>query len=146
MTAPRFATTGRADGWHVVPYEITWRDLDAAGHVNNAVFFTLFEWGRTRYWLDLEGGGKPDDVKFIVARAECNFRRQLEMMDRILIRTRIGEIRSSSFDFESELRMEADGTVAADGKVIAVLFDWENNSKRPVSKEMREKIAVFQKE
>src|SRR5687768_7735737 len=40
------------DGWFVVPHQVIFRDLDAIGHVNNAVFFTFFEWARTLLWFD----------------------------------------------------------------------------------------------
>ncbi|HEY0592446.1 MAG TPA: acyl-CoA thioesterase, partial [Thermoanaerobaculia bacterium] len=70
MSAGRADLASRwRDGWHIVPWQVTWRDLDAAGHVNNAVFLTYFEWGRTRYWMELHGGANgPESIGFIVAR------------------------------------------------------------------------------
>jgi acyl-CoA thioesterase FadM len=65
-----------SDGWYVVPHQAIFRDLDAIGHVNNAVFFTYFEWARALFWFDLTGGSRPFDLGFIVARAECDFRRR----------------------------------------------------------------------
>jgi acyl-CoA thioester hydrolase len=132
------------DGWHVVPWNVTFRDLDAIGHVNNAVYFTYFEWGRTRYWFDLRGGSKPFDIGFIVARAECDFRLQLGM-ERITIATRVGEMRVSSMDFLAEVRRE-DGAVAASGKVVVVLYDWAKEAKTPITDELRSAIRSFQGE
>ena len=57
------------DGWFLVPWQVIFRDLDAFGHVNNATFFTYFEWGRARLWFSLTGGGVASDIGFIVARA-----------------------------------------------------------------------------
>ncbi len=131
-------------GWHVVRWEVIFRDLDAIGHVNNAVYFTYFELGRTRYWFDLIGGARPFDIGFIVARAECDFRAQL-VMEPIEIATRVGEMRTSSVDFHSEVR-KADGTVAASGKVVVVLYNWETRSKTPIPDELRRKVRAFQQE
>jgi acyl-CoA thioester hydrolase len=131
-------------GWHVVPWNVIFRDLDAIGHVNNAVYFTYFEWGRTRYWFDLTGGAKPFDIGFIVARAECDFRAQL-VMEPIEIATRVGEMRTSSIDFHSEIR-KADGSVAATGKVVVVLYDWATGSKTTIPDELRRKVRAFQGE
>jgi acyl-CoA thioester hydrolase len=136
--------TGWRDGWHVVPWNVIFRDLDGLGHVNNAVYFTYFEWGRTRYWFDLTGGHRPFDIGFIAAHAECDFRAQL-MLEPIEIATRIGEMRTSSMDFHSEIR-KAGGTVAAVGKVVVVLFDWATQSKTAISDELRRKVRAFQKE
>jgi acyl-CoA thioester hydrolase len=128
------------DGWHVVPHQVIFRDLDAFGHVNNAVFFTYFEWGRALYWFALTGKSAPGDIDFIVARAECDFKQQISL-ETIEICTRIGEMRSSSFDFHCELRKRG-GEVAAVGKVVVVLFDWARQSKVAISDELRRKVAV----
>lgn len=131
------------DGWHVVPHQVLFRDLDAFGHVNNAVFFTYFEWGRTAYWFDLTGGVLAHDIGFIVARAECDFRLQIEL-EQIEIATRVGEMRHSSFVFESEIRKGDGRQIAATGKVVVVLFDWETNSKKAIDDALRERIGSFQ--
>jgi acyl-CoA thioester hydrolase len=138
---PRFV-----DGWHVVPYQVIWRDLDAMGHVNNSVFFTYFEWGRTRYWLELNGGGAPSDIGFIVARASCDFKAELGLADRIEIRTRIGEMRNTSLDFLSEIRTSNGEVIAARGTVVAVLYSWADKAKLPITRELRERVDAFQGE
>lgn len=128
-----------SDGWYVVPYHVIFRDLDSYGHVNNAVFLTYFEWGRTLLWFDLTGKSGPRDIDFIVARAECDFRRQLTL-EPIEIATRVGEMRTSSMDFHSEIRT-SDGALAAAGRVVVVLYDWARQSKVPISDELRRKVS-----
>jgi len=129
----------------VVPYTVMWRDLDGLGHVNNAVYLTLFELARTRYWIDLRGGSGHDvrAIEFIVARAECDFKLQLSLLDEIELCTRVGEIRNSSFDFFYEIKRQ-NGDVAATGTVVVVLFDWEKNQKRIISQELKEEIRKFE--
>lgn len=141
----QFAESGWENGWFEIPYEIEWRDVDGIGHVNNVTYFTFFEIGRTRYWQALSGTTGIRELQFIVAHAECNFRVQLELAQRIVIRTRIGEMRNSSFDFVYEIRTEDGRELAADGKVVAVFFSWTENRKVPITDELREKINAFQK-
>jgi acyl-CoA thioester hydrolase len=124
---------------------VTWRDLDAMGHVNNAVYFSYFEWARTKYWLELAGSIDPHAIAFIVARAECDFRQQLSLADEITIGVRIGDMRTSSFDFVYEIRKESDGSVAALGKVVVVHFSWEENAKVPISEALRQRVKQFQR-
>jgi acyl-CoA thioester hydrolase len=128
----------------VVPIEVTWRDLDAIGHVNNAVYFSYFEWARTKYWFDLNGRVGTRDLDFIVAHAECDFRRQLSLAEQIDVCVRIDGIRNSSFDFVYEIRTGHGGEVAATGKVTAVLYSWHRAEKMQFSPELREKIRRFQ--
>ncbi|HEX8620002.1 MAG TPA: thioesterase family protein [Thermoanaerobaculia bacterium] len=128
------------DGWYVVPLHVMFRDLDAFGHVNNAVFFTYFEWGRTQLWFDITEGKRALDIGFIVAHAQCDFKLQIGL-EPIEIATRIGEMRNSSLDFVCEIRKNNGNDVAATGKVVVVLYDWARRSKIPISDELRRKVA-----
>jgi acyl-CoA thioester hydrolase len=140
---PAQAVSGWVNGWYVVPYQVMFRDLDTFGHVNNAVYFSYFEFARTKLWLELSGGRDARDVGFIVARAECDFRQQLAM-ESIEICVRIGEMRSSSLDFLSEIRKGDGGQIAAAGKVVVVLFDWEAQKKVAISDDLRRKVMSLQ--
>jgi acyl-CoA thioester hydrolase len=130
------------DGWFVVPFHVMFADIDAFGHVNNAVYFTYFEWGRTQLWFELTQWGGATDIGFIVARAECDFKKQLAL-EPIEILTRIGTMGTSSLEFLCEIRT-ASGEVAATGRVVTVLFDWERNAKTPISEDLRRKVAELQ--
>jgi acyl-CoA thioester hydrolase len=141
----QFSESGWDEGWFVVPHEVEWRDIDGVGHVNNVTYFSYFEVARTRYWHVLTGDTSIRELKFIVARAECNFRLQLEIAQRIRIGVRIGEMRNSSFDFLYEIRTEHGRELAADGKVVVVHFSWDENRKTPITDDLREKINTFQK-
>ena len=140
MREPAHAVRGWRDGWYVVPYHVVWRDVDAFAHVNNAVYFTYFETARTLLWQELTGRSGPRDIDFIVARAECDFRHQIGM-EPIEICVRIGEMRRSSLDFVYEIRKEGGQLLAASGKVVVVLFDWEKQAKVPIDEELRRKAA-----
>jgi acyl-CoA thioester hydrolase len=133
-----------SDGWFVVPYEVVWRDLDALGHVNNAVFFTYFEIARTKLWFDLLGGSSVSDISFIVVRAECDFRREMQLGERFEIRTRIGSMGTTSIEFLSEIRKGDGEDVAASGRTVGVLFSWEKRSRLPIPEELRTAVAEKQ--
>ena len=130
------------EGWFVVPYHVLFGDIDAFGHVNNAVYFTYFEWGRTQLWFELTEWGGALDIGFILAHASCDFKKQLAM-EPIEIRTRIGEMRTSSIEFLSEIR-RSDGEVAATGRVVAVLYDWERQAKKVIGDDLRVRVAALQ--
>ena len=139
------AGSGWRDGWYIVPWQVIFRDIDTFGHVNNAVYFTYFEWARTSMWLELTGGSKSTDVSFIVVRAECDFRQQISM-EPIEIRVRIGDMRTTSFDTHYEIRTSNGQQIAAIGKVVVVLFDWKKQMKTAITDELRKKVRLFQKE
>src|SRR5207237_7013716 len=115
------------------------------GHVNNAVYFTYFEWARTSMWLELTGGSRSTDVSFIVVRAECDFRQQISM-EPVEIRVRIGDMRTTSFDTHYEIRTSNGQQIAAIGKVVVVLLDWKKQMKTAITDDLRKKVRLFQKE
>jgi len=125
-------------GWFVVPWQVIFRDIDAFGHVNNAVYLTYFEWARARLWFELTGGSLASDIGFIVARAEIDFKAQIGL-EAIEIAVRITEMRTTSFDTVYEIR-KSNGVIAATGKVVVVLFDWKANAKTPIPEELRRKV------
>ena len=168
---PAHAVNAWRDGWYVVPWQVTFRDVDSFGHVNNAVYFTYFEWARTQLWFAITGGSEPRDIGFIVARAECDFKQQIGM-EPIEVLVRIDAMRSTSVDFIYEIRKtgkaaEIDargfksssgsiieggrdargpGALAATGRVVVVLFDWSSQSKIAVSNELRHRVRMLQRE
>ena len=125
--------------WYVVPYDVPFRDIDYFGHVNNAIYFSYFEWARTLLWFELMGGRDPRDIGFIVARAECDFRAQLGM-EPIEIAVRVAAMRTTSLDFAYEIRRSRGGQIAAVGIVVVVVFDWKTRSKTPIPEELRRKV------
>ena len=129
------------DGWYVVPLHVVFRDLDLYGHVNNAVFLTYFETARTLLWFEITGRRGAGDLDFIVAHAECDYRRQIDL-EPIEICIRVGEIRNTSFETVYEIRKNSGTEVAATGRVVVVLFDWARQSKLVIDDEMRRKLAA----
>jgi acyl-CoA thioester hydrolase len=145
VSEPRHAASGWKDGWYVVPYDVLFRDLDAFGHVNNAVYLTFFEWARTRLWFEITGGVNVHDISFIVARAECDFRAQIAM-EPIEILVRISELRTTSFDFVYEIRRTNDNELAATGRVVVVFYDWKTKTKVVIDEDLRRRVREFQRE
>lgn len=126
--------------WYVVPYDVIFRDLDYFGHVNNAVYLTYFEWARAVFWFDmLEVEGLPGDIGFIVARAECDFRRQIGM-ERIEIGVRISAMGNTSLTFEYQIWRDRGAEIAATGKVVVVLFDWQTRSKMAITEDLKRRM------
>lgn len=142
----QFAESSWVDGWWTVPYQVPWRDVDTAGHVNNAIYFSWFEWARTNYWLTLRDRADWKGIDFVVARAECNFRKQVAIMEKVELRTRINRVGNSSLEFANEVRRHGSGELVADGVVVVVMYSWDENCKLPVDDALRARIREFQKE
>jgi acyl-CoA thioester hydrolase len=111
---------------------VRFRDCDAMGHVNNAVFSTYLEEAR----IDVLGGLRP----FILARVEIDFRSQLRAGEEVEIGTRCSRVGTKSFDLEHELR--SDGRVVAEARSVLVAYDYETESSVPLSAALRARLSA----
>lgn len=124
---------------HDIEIEVRFSDIDAYGHVNNAVFFTYLETARTRLFLEkfIEFG--DDGLLFLVAKAECEYRKPIDLADRVIVSMHIARIGNSSFDIDYRLH-DNNGTTYAEANTVMVCYDRKQN--RPVSVPAELKSAV----
>ena len=116
-----------------VELQTRWRDLDAFGHVNNAVFATYIETARgilfKRWNLPFNGAGQS----LIVASITIDYHQQLKHPSDIIVGQKISRIGTSSFDIESSIfnRTNTSESVAS-AKVTVVCFDFDQQKSVPV--------------
>jgi acyl-CoA thioester hydrolase len=115
---------------------VRFRDVDAMGHVNNAVFLTYIEEARIAYLLRF--GAEVGDM--ILARVEIDFRAPLRAGDEIEIGVRPADVGTKRFELEYEVR-SADA-VAAEAKTVIVSFDYEAGRSVDVPEAWREALAA----
>ena len=118
---------------------VRFRDVDALGHVNNAVYLTYFEEARAAWLLEL-GLAEGHDFPIIIARAEIYFRSPARFGEEIEIGVRAGRFGTKSFDLEYELK--ADGRPIAEGKTTCVAYDYERGETVAVPDDWRRALAA----
>jgi acyl-CoA thioester hydrolase len=64
---------------------VRFSDIDAMGHVNNAVYLTYFEEGRKAFLGEAVGIVHPADYPFILARTVCDFVKPIRLEDRVAL-------------------------------------------------------------
>ena len=115
---------------------IRWRDLDACGHVNNAVFVTYVE-EMQRDRLALVLGELGTHADFVTARVAIDFEREVRLEDEQVQGTcalvRVGR---SSVTMRVEL-FTSGNTRAAGADVVLVARDDASGRPRPLSEAER---------
>ena len=96
------------------PIEVRFRDLDALGHVNNAVYLTYLESARIAYWLHVTRRSGLDALDMILARVEIDYRSPLSYGEAVDVTVRCASMRRSSFVLEFAARERAAGRLVAD--------------------------------
>jgi len=112
------------------PIEIRFADLDAYGHVNNALFFTYLETARIKLFQQHFGAFLDNELTFLVIRAECDYRLPIKLNDPLQITVWADQVRHSSFTFGYRLH-NGSGTTFAEAKTVMVCYD--PKIKKPVA-------------
>ena len=130
----------------VVPIAVRFRDLDAMGHVNNAVYLTYFEMARVAYHQTLTGLPSLDfhDFDFIMAEVTCRYRSPAHLGETLLVGIRVASVGRKSFVFEYEMREQAGGRLVAEGSSVQVMYDYREQRSKPVSDEFLVKVEALQ--
>ena len=123
--------------------EVRWRDVDALGHVNHAVYFTYFEDARMRYLHELGQGIAPEERPpgFILASARCDYERPVELGDTVEIRLRTLWFGRTSFSLGYEAFSRKQGAVAARGETVLLTYDYAAKKAVPLPAAWREAVA-----
>lgn len=123
-----------------IRFPVRFRDIDVLGHVNNAVYFTYMEQARTEYWMKVFEVEDLNGISFIVAHAECDFKKSARMGDEIQVTIKTSSIGKSSFVWDYEILNAANSELFARGKTIQVYFDYTTQKSVPVPSDVRSKL------
>ena len=107
-----------------------WKDLDAFGHVNNAVYLTYLE--DARMVLFKRWNLNDASQSLIMASIKLDYLRQLTHPLDLIIVQKISRLGNSSFDIQSAIMSEEDDNPFAVGTIVCVCFDYIKNISIPV--------------
>jgi len=123
-------------------FPIRWGDMDAMGHVNNAVYFRYLETVRIDWMVQAGLPPDPSGEGPVIANAFCNFRIQLEYPGEVVGKLYLGPMGRSSFDmFVTLERADRPGVVHADGGATTVWVDFKAQRSLPLPEPVRRLVA-----
>lgn len=145
VESPGRAAAGVA--WPVIlDVPLAWGEMDAFGHVNNAVYFRWFESARMSYferlgWPELQ---RETGIGPILHSTQARFRSPLVWPDTVTVATRVTGVGSDRFTMLYEVRSRRLGTVAAEGSGLIVAFDYRAMGKAPLPRAIQERIQQLE--
>ena len=126
---------------HEIEIDVRFRDIDAMGHVNNAVFATCIEQARIEYLGDVVGGD-PLAVGAVLADLHIDYERPIEYGESVVVHTRVDELGTASIPVVHEVRAEGDRAATAEALMVA--YDSEAGESRPIPEAWREGIRAHE--
>jgi len=130
---------------HRTTLQVRFRDIDAFGHVNNAVFASYTEQARIRYLLDvLQMNGSFERQPLILAHIAIDYRSPILLGDEVEVATRVDGIGRTSFRMGHRLTARADGRTLADVDSVLVAYDYAAGRPIRVPDEWRARMAAHE--
>ena len=130
MTAERSAPLERSSFPPAVEMEARWNDVDIFGHLNNAVFYEIFDTAILRM---LTGSGaitRDGPRAALVVESGAHFHSEVLFVDKLSVALRVAHIGSSSVRYDIAAFVGEAPISAVDGYVIHVFVD--RATRRPV--------------
>jgi len=130
---PRKPAPQLADYPHRVGEICRFGDLDAQGHVNQAMFLTYFESGRVAMFRDKSLGIGVPGATFVLVRIEVDYMKELHWPGTVEVGSGIAEFGRSSFKMAQAVFR--DGQCAAAALATLVCIDLQTRKARPIPEE-----------
>ncbi|WP_298913994.1 thioesterase family protein [uncultured Algimonas sp.] len=139
----RLAPDSRADYPHQHALPTRWNDNDIYGHVNNAVYYALFDTVVNRWLIDTDllNLGESDTIGLVVETG-CHYFAPLAFPHAVTAGLRVGHVGTSSVRYEIGLFGEND-TTAARGHFVHVYVNAEARRPVPIPDRMRRALQTL---
>ncbi len=123
-----------------------WNDMDALGHVNNAIYITYFETARGLYMLKACTKWDWHKDMFLIGNVNVNFQKELLLScENVRVHIRTSKIGTKSFILEYIITSDKKGetVIHATGTTTQVMFDMKTRKTIEVPNWVREALTEF---
>jgi acyl-CoA thioester hydrolase len=124
---------------YFTPVTLRYGDTDSLGHINNAVFTTLFESGRAALLFNREGAIAGPGKTFVIVNLTVNFTAEMHYPGTVEVGTAVDSFGNSSVRLVQGLFK--DGVCCATSHSTIVLIDETTRRPIPIPQDIRKMIA-----
>lgn len=104
--------------------QLRFNDIDTLGHVNNSVYFELFDLGKTDYFTRAAGDSIDwEQIPIMLVNVNCDFMAQTRYHEPLEVVTRLERIGNSSITLLQALRNSHTGEVKSLCRSTSVYLD-----------------------
>ncbi len=130
---------------HHIPVQLRFNDIDILGHLNNTVYFSLFDLAKARYFeATRQGNIDWKKVECVIANVNCAYISQVKFGENIEVFTRCTSIGEKSFILE-QLMVDVDTlSLKARCETVMVCIDAQQGVSVPVSEYWRDCFARYE--
>lgn len=128
---------------HVVTLQVAFRDLDAMGHVNNAVYLSYLETARIEFMMDLLAFPNLMELPVILGEVTIRYLSPALFGERLHIGSGISRLGTKSFDLVHQIDT-GDGRFIASAKTTLIMYDYARQTTQPIADTFRQQVTNYQ--
>lgn len=130
---------------HTIPIQLRFNDFDVLGHVNNSVYFSFYDLGKTAYFNEvLPTLISSKEVGVVIANIQVSFLLPIYPEEAVAVQTAVVEIGDKSFKLNQQLIDTVTNEVKCICQTVMVGFDAKTKRTISISDEWRSLIADFE--
>ena len=126
---------------HTLPIQLRFNDVDKFGHVNNTVYFSFYDLGKTEYFASVCPDVDWEKDGIVVVHIEANFLAQIYGSDHIAVQTAVTEIGTKSFHLAQRVIDTETQEIKCICTSVMVTFDLEKHESKPLEEEWIQAIT-----
>lgn len=130
---------------HSLPIQIRFNDVDSFGHVNNTVYLSFYDLGKTDYFRAVLGKNVDKTFDLIIAHIDVDFLAPVFMNDEIIVDTAVTHIGQKSLTLTQRIICKKSNTIKCIANTVMVAYDFEKKCSKNISDEYRNAIGSFEK-
>jgi len=129
---------------HRTRVEVRFRDLDAFGHVNNAVTTSYVEHGRIRYLRDVLGFSPVGEMPMILAMIQVDYVTPIYFGESVDVASRVDWIGTTSLAMSHRPPAGDDAHEVGRATSVLVAYDYVESKPMPVPQEWRSTLTAYE--
>ncbi len=130
---------------HVTPVQLRFNDVDILGHVNNIVYFALYDLAKAKYMETIMNGMVDwQRVESVIANVNCSYIKQIKFGEEMEVKTRCIHLGDRSFTLRQCLVEVPTQEIRSICDTVMVCFDPSTGRSAPMKPEFRKAIESFE--
>lgn len=128
-----------------LPIQIRFNDIDSIGHINNNIYFSYFDLGKTTYLDNL----RPTAVNWtegliVIAHIEVDFLSPIYYKENIVVDTKVIRLGEKSGTFLQQIRNIKNGDIKCRCTSVFVTYNAHTQSSMAIPDDWRETISKYE--
>lgn len=129
---------------HTLPIQLRFNDVDKFGHVNNTVYFSFYDLGKTEYFASVCPRVDWEKDGIVVVHIDAEFLSQIYASDHVAVQTAVTRIGNKSFNLAQRVIDLHTQEVKCTCNSVMVTFDLTRHESKPLEADWIEAICRYE--